>query len=72
MKKFLGLLLGLILLHRPDGVEVWFKAEEINYVAPADKIRNGPMAGSIILIHDTWLAVLEPVAVVVAKVGAAQ
>ncbi len=65
--KWLIVIWGFILLHGPDGAETWFRAEEIIYVAHADKVRWGPKARSVVLMHDTWFAVSESVEEVLSK-----
>lgn len=58
----------MILLHGPDGAPAWFRAEEIIYVSKADKVRWGKNANSVVLLHDTWMALAETVDEVLEKI----
>lgn len=63
-----GFLWAMVLLHGPDGAPAWFRAEEIIYVSKADKVRWGKSANSVVLLHDTWMALAESVDEVLEKI----
>lgn len=47
---------ALIVLHQPDGKPIFVNPEEIIVVAPAGNIGRG---NAKLMLHDTWLFVLE-------------
>jgi hypothetical protein len=68
MMRAILVLWAMILLHDLHGAEAWFRADEIMHVSAADPVRWGPKARTVILLHDTWLAVTETPAEVILKI----
>lgn len=53
------LLWALVLLHTPNGHEIYVNAEDVVFIGPA--IDWSPKAGAVIIVHDRQLAVRESV-----------
>ena len=48
-----------VLLHQPNGREVYVNAEQVDYIGvPPDKA-YGPGAGSLLMVYGIWVAVRE-------------
>ncbi len=48
-----------VLLHQPDGREVYANAEQVDYIAPSEELVNDKRAGARVMVYGVWVWVRE-------------